>query len=80
MASLRAVRSRNAWSSAAHSRYSRSSASSSPLDASAPARDAAVNRLFDRTHKTHDGVITVEEGQPSGLDRTPQQRAEGVGL
>ena len=48
--------------------------------AEGPARDAAVNRVFDRIDKNHDGAITVEEGQPSGLDRTPQQRAEGAGL
>ena len=48
--------------------------------AGGPARDAAVNRLFDRIDKNHDSVITVEEGQPAGLDRTPQQRAEGAGL
>ena len=48
--------------------------------AGGPGRDAVVNRLFDRIDKNHDGVITLEEGQPAGLDRTPQQRAEGVGL
>lgn len=48
--------------------------------AGGPVRNAAVNRIFDRIDKNHDGVITVEEGQPAGLDRTPQQRAEGVGL
>ena len=47
---------------------------------SGPARDAAVNRLFDRIDRNHDGVISLEEGRPSGLDRTPQQRAEGTGL
>lgn len=45
-----------------------------------PQRDAIVNRIFDRIDKDHDGFISVEEGRPSGLDRTPQQRAEGTGL
>ena len=48
--------------------------------ASGPGRDEAVRRLFERIDKNHDGVITLEEGQPAGLDRTPQQRAEGTGL
>ena len=48
--------------------------------AGGPARDAAVNRIFARIDKNHDGVITLEEGHPSGLDRTPQQRAAGAGL
>ena len=48
--------------------------------AGGPGRDAVVNRIFDRIDKNHDGVISLEEGQPSGLDRTPQQRAEGAGL
>ena len=48
--------------------------------ANGPQRDAVVNRLFDRIDKDHDGTISVEEGHPSGLDRTPQQRSEGVGL
>lgn len=48
--------------------------------AGGPGRDAVVNRVFDRIDKNHDGVISVEEGQPSGLDRTPQQRAAGAGL
>ena len=37
-------------------------------------------RDFDRIDKNHDGVISVEEGRPSGLDRTPQERAQGTGL
>ena len=43
-------------------------------------RDAVVTAIFDRIDKNHDGVISVEEGRPSGLDRTPQERAQGAGL
>ena len=43
-------------------------------------RDRVVNAMFDRIDKNHDGVISAEEGRPSGLDRTPQERAGGTGL
>ena len=43
-------------------------------------RDAAVNAIFNRIDKNRDGIISAEEGRPSGLDRTPQQRAQGTGL
>ena len=43
-------------------------------------RDAAVRTIFDRIDRNHDGFISVEEGRPAGLDRTPQERAEGSGL
>lgn len=43
-------------------------------------RAAVINVLFNRIDKNHDGVISLEEGRPSGLDRTPQERAEGTGL
>ena len=43
-------------------------------------RNTAVAAIFDRIDKNHDGVISVEEGRPSGLDRTPQERAQGTGL
>ncbi len=48
--------------------------------AGGPGRDAAVNRVFDRIDRNHDGFISVEEGRPSGLDRSPQERAAGTGL
>ncbi len=48
--------------------------------ASGKARDAAVAAIFDRIDKNHDDFLSVEEGRPSGLDRTPQERAEGTGL
>ncbi len=44
------------------------------------ARDVAVSAIFDRIDKNHDGSISVEEGRPAGLDRTPQERAQGTGL
>lgn len=47
---------------------------------SGKARDAAVTAIFNRIDKDHDGFISVEEGRPSGLDRTPTERAEGTGL
>ena len=50
------------------------------LAAGNPQRDAVVNRVFDRIDRNRDGSISAEEGQPSGLNRTPQQRAEGTGL
>lgn len=48
--------------------------------AAGPARDTVVNRIFDRIDKDHEGLISPAEGRPAGLDRTPQQRAEGTGL
>ena len=47
---------------------------------SGAARDAAVSTIFNRIDKDHDGVISAGEGRPSGLDRTPQERAQGGGL
>ncbi len=43
-------------------------------------RAVVVSALFNRIDKNHDGVISLEEGRPSGLDRTPQERAQGTGL
>ena len=43
-------------------------------------RAAVVNTLFNRIDKNHDGEISLDEGRPSGLDRTPQERAQGTGL
>ncbi len=43
-------------------------------------RDAAVSAIFNRIDKDRDGFISAEEGRPSGLDRTPQERAQGTGL
>ena len=45
-----------------------------------PRRDPVINRFFDLIDKDRDGSISLDEGRPSGLDRTPQQRAEGEGL
>ena len=43
-------------------------------------RDEVVNSMFDRIDKNHDGFISMEEGRPSGLVRTPLERAQGTGL
>ncbi len=48
--------------------------------AGGPTRETVVNRIFDRIDKNHDGTISLEEGRPSGLERTPQERKEGSGL
>ena len=39
-------------------------------------RDKVVNAIFDRIDRNHDGFISREEGHPSQLDITPQERAQ----
>ena len=45
---------------------------------SGPERDAVVNAIFDRIDKNHDGFISPQEGHPSQLDITPQERAQRI--